>query len=381
MRTLLYWALVALLVQPTPSEAQGSDGRAKPPSEAAVIEAPVVPRIRALPVGADAVRIDGVLDDEAWRDAPVARDFVQLRPDEGRPATERTEVRLLYGPTALYVGVYAYDSQPDSIVGQLTRRDQDSYSDRVNVLIDSYNDGRTAFHFAVNPRGVKQDQYRFDDVQGDIGWNAVWDVATRMVENGWTAEFRLPYSQLRFGREQVQRWGINFTREIARRNEESFWAPVSAQDNALVSKFGRLEGIEDIARPRRLELQPYSLARVTRAPGDPDDPFYDETARFSTVGVDVKLGITSNLTLDVTLNPDFGQVEADPARLNLSAFETFQPEQRPFFMEGWTLNFTITTPGTTEASVFILPLGKEATCPCTSLTVVRKLTPQTNQNR
>jgi len=281
-----------------------------------------------------APRIDGVLDDPAWAAAPIARNFVQIRPDEGRPASEPSEVRVLYGEHALYIAFKAYDSDPSAVVGQLTRRDQDSFSDRVHVLVDSYNDRRTAFHFAVNPRGVKQDYYRFEDTELDAGWDPVWDVATHVDADGWTAEFEIPYSQLRFSAAERQTWGIQFMRDVARKNETSMWSPVSGQDNAVVSRFGYLEGLEGLSTPRRLELSPYTVLRLTRAPGDERDPFYARNDRFGTMGLDLKYGVTSNLTLDVTVNPDFGQVEADPAQVNLTAFETFFGERRPFFIEG-----------------------------------------------
>jgi hypothetical protein len=278
--------------------------------------------------------IDGRIDEAAWERAAVASDFVQLEPREGDPASEATEVRVLYGAEALFVAFRAFDSEPHRIEGQLTRRDQESFSDRVHVLIDSYYDHRTAFHFAVNPRGVKQDYYRFNDTQEDVGWDAVWDVATAIDEEGWTAEFKIPYSQLRFAGGEDQTWGINFLRDIARRNESSFWAPISGEDNALVSRFGELRGLRGIERPTRVEVMPYTLGRLRRAPGDDADPFYQRNEQFGTAGLDLKYGLTSNLTLDVSVNPDFGQVEADPAQVNLSAFETFLPERRPFFIEG-----------------------------------------------
>jgi Domain of unknown function (DUF5916)/Carbohydrate family 9 binding domain-like len=300
------------------------------------------PVMEAVPVSGEAPRIDGDLTDAAWQTAAVATSFVQFRPDEGDAASERTEVRVLYGETSLFISFRAFDREPEKIEGQLTRRDQQSFSDRVHVLIDSYNDKRTAFHFAVNPKGVKQDYYRFDDTSEDPGWDAVWEVATAVDSQGWSAEFEIPYSQLRFARAESQTWGINFQRDIARKNETAFWAPISGQDNAMVSKFGSLRGLKDLAPPRRLEVTPYSLARLQRAPGDTNDPFYRENDTFGTMGVDLKYGLTSNLTLDVSVNPDFGQVEADPAQVNLSAFETFFPERRPFFIEGANIfNFGI----------------------------------------
>ena len=288
----------------------------------------------ALRVPGPAPEVDGDLSDPCWRRAPVATGFTQMEPREGEPATEQTEVRVLYGPEALFVAFRAFDTSPDSIAGQLTRRDQDSYSDWVHLLVDSYHDRRTAFHFGVNPRGVKLDIYHFDDTEEDDSWDAVWEVATGRDPEGWTAEFRIPYSQLRFGNHPNQTWGINFAREIARRNEVSTWAPIRQSDAALVSLSGELRGLRNLGSPTRLELRPFTLARLTRAPGEEANPFFHANDAFASGGLDLKYGVTNDLTLDLTVNPDFGQVEADPARVNLTAFETFYPEKRPFFIEG-----------------------------------------------
>jgi hypothetical protein len=300
------------------------------------------PTLDAVRVGEGAIKIDGRVTEEPWLRAPVATTFVQFQPGDGIPASERTEARILYGDDALYVAMRAYDSEPDKIAGQLTRRDQDSYSDVLGVVIDSYFDRRTAFHFAVNPVGVKHDIYRFDDTGEDAGWDAVWDVATSVDAEGWTAEFRIPYSQLRFRDVPEQTWGINFLRSIARRDETDVWAPTTRRDAAIVSRFGELRGLKDLNSPNHLAVSPYTVARLERGPGDAADPFYSRNRTFGTVGADVKYGVTSDLTLDLTLNPDFGQVEADPAQVNLSAFETFLPERRPFFVEGSSIfNFGI----------------------------------------
>lgn len=290
--------------------------------------------LQAVRVEGSPPRIDGDLTDAAWSSAPVARDFVQMEPREGEPATERTEARVLYDDHALYVAIRAYDSSPDSIVAQLTRRDDSSYSDRVHVVVDSYFDRRTAFHFAVNPLGVKYDAYRYDDNREDPGWDGVWEVATRVDEEGWTAEFRIPLSQLRFSGAASQDWGINFGRDIARRNETASWAPLSTRDPAMVSRSGVLQGLRDLNPPSRIEVLPYSVARMERVAGDADNPFWSATQGSFEVGADLRKGVSSNLTLDLTVNPDFGQVEADPAQVNLTAFETFLPERRPFFQEG-----------------------------------------------
>ncbi len=298
--------------------------------------------LSARPVGPDGIDVDGRADEPVWATADVATDFVQFQPAEGEPATERTEARVVYGEDALYVFMHAYEPDPALVVGQLTRRDQESYSDLLGVAIDSYFDRRTAFHFAVNPVGVKHDIYRFDDTAEDSGWDAVWDVATARTSDGWSAEFRIPYSQLRFRAADEQAWGINFQRQIARKQEENVWAPTTRSDGAVVSRFGELRGLRGLSAPNRMEVLPYTLASLQRAPGDPADPFHSDNDAFGTAGVDLKYGVTSELTLDVTINPDFGQVEADPAQVNLSAFEVFLPERRPFFVEGSSIfNFSI----------------------------------------
>lgn len=292
------------------------------------------PVLTAAKVTGTPPQIDGNLNEAVWRQVPAATDFVQLLPDEGEPATEQSEVRVLYGDDALYIAFRAYDTNPKAIEGQLTRRDRESFSDWVHVAIDSYNDKRTAFQFGVNPKGVKQDTYRYDDTRRDPDWDAVWDVATSIDEHSWTAEFRIPYTQLRFTYAEQMTWGIQFARDIARKKELAYWAPLSSQESGTVSKYGTLQGLEGIKSRLRLEVAPYSLGRLQRAPGAPDNPFFRENDPFGTLGMDLKYGLTGNFTLDVTMNPDFGQVEADPARVNLTAFETFFPERRPFFIEG-----------------------------------------------
>ena len=292
------------------------------------------PVLQATRLAGPAPSIDGVLDEAEWATAMAAGDFVVFQPNEGEAPSQRTEARVLYGDDAVYVGMRAFDTAPDSIEARLARRDEDPHSDWLDVVIDSYHDRRTAFRFAVNPAGVKRDIYMYDDVRDDVSWDAVWEVATTTDDQGWTAEFRIPYSQLRFDGAARQTWGINFVRTIARHLEVSLWAPISRGDGALVSRFGELEGLHDLSPPMRLEALPYSLLRMESAPGEAANPFYDPRDFSSAVGGDVKYGLTTDLTLDVTINPDFGQVEADPAQVNLTAFESFFPERRPFFVEG-----------------------------------------------
>ena len=293
-----------------------------------------VPALPATPVADGSITLDGVMAEAAWGKAGVAVSFTQFQPDEGEPATQRTEARVLYSDTALFVFMRAHDTSPSEIASQLTRRDEQSYSDLLGVAVDSFFDRRTAFQFAVNPAGVKQDVYRFDDTGEDTGWDPVWDVATARDGGGWSAEFRIPLSQLRFRDHEEQTWGINFVRHLARREELSVWAPTIMADGAIVSRYGELRELSGLDPPRRLEVLPYSLARLRRAPGEEADPFYRANDALGSGGVDLKYGLTSDITLDVTVNPDFGQVEADPAVINLTAFETFFPERRPFFVEG-----------------------------------------------
>lgn len=287
--------------------------------------------VRAQPT---APRIDGRLDDAAWALAPAYSDFTQREPHDGQPSVERTEFRAVFTDEALYVAVRAFDTQPDRIVGQLTRRDQNSPSDWLIVTVDSYHDRRTAFDFWVNPVGVKLDLYRSNDTDEDTGWDAVWDVATSRDDGGWTAEYRIPFSQLRFARSDDLRFGFNVCRQVQRLNELACWRPLPQSASGIVSLFGDLEGLEGIQPPRRLEVRPYTVGRTARTITDPGNPFRTGEDYSARTGADVKVGIGSNLTLDATVSPDFGQVEADPAVLNLTAFETFFSERRPFFTEG-----------------------------------------------
>ena len=293
------------------------------------------PTLRAVRVDAPPT-IDGRLDEAAWSRAQVATGFTQMQPDPGAPARQRTEVRILYDDQALYIAARLHDTAPDSVVAQLGRRDSRVYSDWFMVGIDSYHDRRTAFTFGINPRGVLVDLLLHNDTEEDISWDAVWDGAAARDAEGWTAEMRIPLSQLRFSAPDGdgQQWGVNFQRTVARTGEESYWAPVLPDDAGMVSLFGELQGLRDLEPPRRLEVMPYALASATAAPGEAENPFYREVDPFGGMGADIKAGITSDLTLTATINPDFGQVEADPSVVNLTAFETFFPEKRPFFVEG-----------------------------------------------
>ena len=290
--------------------------------------------VEAVRTGA-APEIDGRLREDAWLTATAASGFVQNRPAPGNPATEPTEVRILYDDAAIYIGVRNRDSRPDSIVGRLARRDQPVQSDWFTVLVDSYHDRRTAFAFAVNPSGVKRDFTIVGDEREDDNWDAVWEVATAQDGEGWTAEYRIPLAQLRFRADAESLvWGINFARLVARRDELSHWSPVDPTRTGVVSQFGEIVGLRGLSPPRGLEVQPYTVARATRAPAEPGNPFYRATAVEASAGADIRYGIGSGLTLSATINPDFGQVEADPSQVNLTANEIRFAERRPFFLEG-----------------------------------------------
>ena len=292
-------------------------------------------RIPATPVAStSAIRVDGELTEEVWQRAPLINGFKQRDPKDGAEATYDTEARVAYDATALYVAVQALDPEPAGIVGIRTRRDEGSPSDWIRVLVDSFHDKRSAYEFAVNPAGVKQDVYWFNDGDNDTGWDAVWDVAVSRGPRGWRAEFRIPFSQLRFHPAASATFGFAVVRQIGRLNETTTWPLLSKTVSGYVSSFGELTGLELNRSPKRLEVVPYVVGDVTTQPGEAGNPLRQTTDPDGSVGVDLKYALQPGLTLTATVNPDFGQVEADPAVVNLSAFETFFSERRPFFVEG-----------------------------------------------
>src|SRR6476646_3346770 len=288
---------VAVFAALEPSAAQTTTPPASPP--ATVAAAPL--RLARATRLTGSVHIDGKLDEPAWATAVPSGDFMQSYPNVGARPTDPTEVRVLYDDDAIYVGVRMFDSHPDSIAAQLARRDASGiYSDWLHVMIDSYRDRRTSFRFSVNPRGVQKDVLEFDDKNGeDINWDAVWEVATTTDSLGWTAEYRIPFSQLRFGGAQkgVERiWGFQVMRDIARRNERDSWSPWKTTDPGFVSFEGDLAGILDIPTPQRLEVLPYVSTKLTRAPGNPADPFYKQNDASPSAGADLKYGLPNGLT-------------------------------------------------------------------------------------
>jgi hypothetical protein len=274
--------------------------------------------------------IDGRDDDPIWASATPITGFRVFDPkDDGDPSSP-TEAKIGFDAENLYVFTRMFDPHPDSIVSLLSRRDVKTQSEQIKIMIDSYHDRRTGYEFAVNPAGVKRDYYTYDDSREDITWDAVWDVATRIDSLGWTAEFRIPLSQIRYPHAAEHTFGLMIMRDIVRTSERSSWPRYRRSVRGIASQFGELTGLQGLGSPHRLEVAPYV---VTKNRSRPQPNGFGRTQRL-TVGGDIKYGLASNLTLDATINPDFGQVEADPAQLNLTAFETFLAEQRPFFLEG-----------------------------------------------
>ncbi len=274
--------------------------------------------------------IDGRDDDPLWKSATPITGFRVLDPKEDGDPTFQTEAKVGYDAENIYVFVRMFDPHPDSIVSLLSRRDVKTQSEQLKIMIDSYHDRRTGYEFAVNPAGVKRDYYTYDDSREDISWDAVWDVATRIDSLGWTAEFRIPLSQIRYPRAAEQTFGLMIVRDIARLSERDSWPLLRRSVRGIASQFGEVTGFQGLGSPHRLEVAPYV---ITKNRSTPQPSGFARTQKL-TLGADIKYGLTSNVTLNATINPDFGQVEADPAQLNLTAFETFLAEQRPFFLEG-----------------------------------------------
>jgi hypothetical protein len=279
--------------------------------------------------------IDGRLTEEEWASASPAADFTQRDPDEGMPATERTEVRVLYDDTAIYVGARMFDGEPALISRRLSSRDGDPDADRLTIYLDPMRDKVTGAIFRVSASNVQQDAVLYNDTWWDTTWDAVWQSQVAIDDDGWTAEVRIPLSQLRFAQRERQTWGINFERFIRRKNEYSWLEMVPKNQTGTASRMLELTGLDGLHPLRHVELLPYVAGRAEFvAPSAAGNPFNDGSRAFGAAGLDAKWGVTSNLTVSATVNPDFGQVEVDPAVVNLTAFETFFQEKRPFFLEG-----------------------------------------------
>ncbi len=319
---------LALASQPTLSSAQSAaQPKRDRPQKSAI----------AVKVAAGSIDVDGKLNDSAWTSIPPLRDFVQKEPIEGATPTDQLEIRLAYDDEALFVATRVISKDPSKIQAPMSRRDNIHQAEHIWISLDTYRDQRTAYSFAVAASGVRGDWYHGSDNEYNIdtSYDPVWQAAAEIVSDGWTAEMRIPFSQLRFSAANEQEWGLNFDFWSPSRSEDVFWIPVPKNESGWSSWMGTLRGIRGIKPARRLELMPYvASASTVNDNRDRQNPFDDGRNLKGRVGADLKMGLGPNLTLEAAVNPDFGQVEADPADVNLSAFETFFSEKRPFFIEG-----------------------------------------------
>jgi hypothetical protein len=293
-----------------------------------------VPQLRAHKINSN-IQLDGLLTEAEWQEGAAASGFLQYQPAEGQPATEQTEVRVLYDAQNLYVGAMCYDAEPDKIVAQKLQRDGGlSDDDMFGLLLDTYHDHRNAYFFTTNPHGAEEDGQVVDGAfVEDFDWDGVWEVRAKIHEQGWSAEFKIPFWNLKFKSLPVQDWGINFRRIIKRKTEQVNWASWSRNDNGgflRVSRAGDLLDLRELEPGRNLQIKPYVLGNTLRDELLSAKPLRDEKLD---AGLDVKYGLTSNLTLDLTANTDFAQVEADVEQINLTRFPLFFPEKREFFLE------------------------------------------------
>lgn len=324
--TLLPWVVGGAQEPPEAGSRDSTAGRA-------------VKRTSAVRVaGPHAIRVDGRLDESAWGRARWISDLRQKEPDQGAEPTLRTEVAFLYGDDALYVGARMESGRWASPTRLVTRRDEAGSADRIVISLDTFRDRRTAYSFGVTAGGTRLDWYHPEDREDrrDVTFDPVWQADTRAVEDGWTAEIRIPFSQLRYLEGRAE-WGLNVIRFVPSRNEDLYWALIPRDETGWASRFGFLDGLEGLGRSRPVELLPYAAVEAeVRSPSlaVPEDPLTRRAELAFRTGLDLKVGLGPSLTLDAAVNPDFGQVDFDPAVVNLSAFESLFEEQRPFFTEG-----------------------------------------------
>jgi len=307
----------------------------------------------------ESVEVDGQLTESIWRSFPPISDFKQREPNQGEAPSEKTDVWVAYDQDALYIAARLYDSSPDSIMALLDRRDILNTADWFGVFLDPYRDKRTGNYFVVGPSGTVADGVLYNDDWDDDDWDGVWEGRSNIDEHGWTMEMRIPFSQLRFQDKPQQVWGINFRRDIGRKNETDYLVYTPRMESGYVSRFQELTGIEGIKPANALEVLPFATTKAEYTHPAPGNPFNNGSRYTPEMGADVRYGLSSNLVLNATVNPDFGQVEVDPAVVNLSDVESFFNEKRPFFVEGaniftnygqgggrnfWNFNFPYTTP-------------------------------------
>ncbi len=278
--------------------------------------------------------IDGKLNDACWKTGEWGGDFTQWIPKEGAKPSQETQFKILYDDKNLYVAIRAFDKEPEKISRKAGRRDE-FLGEQAGVNFDSYHDHRTGFEFSVTAAGQKIDLILTNPMVGDLDWNAVWYVKTGLEDSAWVAEYEIPLSQLRYSNDMEQVWGLHVWRWIDRLSEESDWEPQTSTSPGMLYLFGELHGIKDLPKSRRIEIMPYTLGKLKTFEKVPQNPFAKNGNSFAgNMGLDAKIGLSSNFTADLTINPDFGQVESDPSVMNLTAFETLYEEKRPFFLEG-----------------------------------------------
>ncbi len=306
------------------------------------------PSVRAYRLDGQGIRLDGKLDDPVWERAEAATGFRMWSPDRGAEAAQQTVFKVAYDSDAIYFGISCHEDNAEDVHSALSRRDDYNKSDIVAFYLDPYHDLSTGYSFKVNPHGVQMDVYVYDDGNMDTDWDAVWTAETDRNADGWTAELRIPFSSIRYRPGEEMTWGLQVYRFMHRLGQDTSWVIWDRDTRGFVSRFGTLTGLSNVSAPRQLELLPYAVQRtldpvvqpsaerggILEDGADPVDPVDDALDGFQNVGLDLKYGVTANLTLNATVQPDFGQVEADPSELNLSPFETWFEEKRPFFIEG-----------------------------------------------
>lgn len=279
------------------------------------------------------ITLDGIPNEEAWNAVEWGGDFIQNQPNEGAPPSQQTAFKILYDDKFLYIGYRCFDKAPDSIIKHMSRRDEFP-GDWVEINIDSYHDKRTAFSFTISVSGVRGDEFVSNDGRNwDGNWNPIWYAKTHVDDQGWTGEVKIPFSQLRYGNEPEKVWGFQVTRRLFRKEERSIWQPIPQSSGVWVSRFGELHGLKNIPFHRQVEIAPYITAQLDKYKREAGNPFATGSDARLSAGVDGKVAVTNDLILDFTINPDFGQVEADPSQVRIDGFQNFFEERRPFFIE------------------------------------------------
>ncbi|HKQ59439.1 MAG TPA: DUF5916 domain-containing protein [Candidatus Eisenbacteria bacterium] len=326
MRTIA----LALLMLPVAASLADADSLSVAPATPTQQSVPPVIAVRL----AERVDVDGVLSEAVWQNGNAITDFKQRDPNEGTAPSQKTEVRVAYDDDAIYLGARCYDAHPESLMVRLSRRDVSVPSDRFSFYLDPYRDKRTGYYFLVNSAGTLFDGTLSNDGSEDNSWDGVWEAKARVDNQGYTVEMRIPFSQLRFNRAAQHVWGVNFRRVVQRNSEEIFYVYQPKKESGFVSRWPELRGIENINPPRSIELRPYVTSKGEFLQHAPLDPFNDGSRFDARGGADLRMGVGTKMTLNATVNPDFGQVEVDPAVVNLSDVESFFQEKRPFFVEG-----------------------------------------------